>query len=204
MLSEHEEIEAKLEADSVNREVFEAWIWNRYKVTKLLRGGGPDTYYENAAGAVVRHRIAGDGSHHELTVKKRRSGISTRSRVEVDLHFGKKTQPDSVEAFLEATGYERKLQLMQDATVLWIQEVGVRGAVPLAVSIYDVWRVTAPVKSRRRFVEVEAEKGSDVLRSTALIAVEDVVKVLREEFGLAEPLNVSLWELYSGSKYQLA
>lgn len=204
MLSEHEEIEAKLEADNVNRDNFESWIWGRYKVMRLFRGGGPDTYYENAAGAVVRHRVAGDRNRHELTVKKRQSEVSTRSRVEVDLHFGKRTQPESVEAFLEATGYERRLQLMQDATVFWIQEIGVRGAVPLAVSIYDVWKVKAPIKSRRRFIEIEAEKGADTLRSIALSAVEEVVAIVRHEFGLGEPLNQSLWELYTGSMYQLA
>jgi len=67
MISQHEEIEAKLSADNVDIKDFKNWVLNETDGAlgyKFVRG--PDDYYESGAN-VIRHRK--DSERQEITTK---------------------------------------------------------------------------------------------------------------------------------------
>jgi adenylate cyclase class IV len=200
MISEHDEIEAKLAADHVPVPEFRRWMTAEAGLERYLHIIGPDRYYESGPN-VVRHREDRQDGRHELTVKRRKSDGSTRDRLEVDLHFGKKTKPKDVDVFLKATGFTHVFTLTKEAHIFWVK---VTENLTVTYVIYDVWREGSDSKKldTKRFIEVEAEKGSDVTADTAKRHVRALVKSLQEQFRLGEPLNDSLYEIYSGKRYQ--
>lgn len=200
MISEHNEIEAKMSADHVPFDAFRRFIAAFPGMDQYIHIVGPDRYYESGVN-VVRHREDRKDKRHELTVKRRKSDGSTRDRVEIDLHFGKKTAPKDVDAFLLATGFTKVFTLVKEAHIYWVQ---LTDNLKATFVIYDVWKEDDDGKRSdlRRFIEVEAEKGSAVTAETAKRHLRSQVKLLQAQFGLGEPLNDSLYELYSGKKYQ--
>lgn len=199
MISQHEEIEAKLDAGGVDFGDFDRWVWGDYLVRAFRRVSSPDDYYENGD-FVVRHRHGRSTSPHELTVKRRHSEDSTRTRLEVDLHFAQQTRTEDVRAFLEATGFKLAFTLKKEARIFYV-DYGPE--LQVTIVLYDVWRQGSSSRDGRRFIEIEAEKGSKCTPEFAREAVASLVEVCRTRFGLAEPLNESLYELYSGKRYQV-
>ncbi len=201
MISEHVEIEAKLAAPAVTHTDFEEWVRKNYEVVKEIRICGPDDYYESKD-AVVRHRHDAN-ELHELTVKKRKTDGSTRDRLEIDLHFASKTKTEDVAAFLVNTGFAPVLHVVKDAAIYWVK---LSTSLTATFVMYDAWLTTKRGDelpgTRKRFIEVEAEKGCSVSHDTAKTHVRRQVKLLQARFGLGEPLNDSLYELFSGRKYQ--
>lgn len=177
---------------------FTKWVKTNFEVENFRHVEGPDHYYEAGAN-VVRHRIDPDG-RHELTVKRRTSGSSTRDRLEVDLHFSDKTQPGDVTAFLGAAGFTKSFTLVKDSYIWWVK---LTPNLQATFVIYDSWLVNENAPMYRRFIEAEAEKKSDVTHDTAKRHIRALVKRLQERFDLGEPLNDSLYEIYSGRKYKV-
>lgn len=192
MIDHHNEIEAKLDAPHVSDKQFRDFMSDQ-EVTRYERIISPDGYWESGSN-VVRQR--GEDSGHELTVKRRKSAGSTRDREEIDLFFSQRTTNKDVEAFLRATGFTLAFTLRKDSRIYWVQ---LTPSLEASFVLYDVWKdqETKP----RRFIEVEAEKGSNVTVETAKRHVQQQVKALQGAFGLGEPLNDSLYEIYSGRKY---
>ena len=196
MISEHNEIEAKLEADDILVSDYCKYMFGTLP-TRYECVTGPDTYYTNGLN-VVRHREKLNSKTHELTVKRRKTSQSTRDREEIDLHFLERTGVEDVRAFLKATGFKKEFRLVKTAHIFWMTSNGVE----LTHVIYDVWRDDdGSISQNKRFVEVEAEKGSDSTVAHAKREVNAWVKTLGEVFGPRAPLNDSLYEIYSGKKY---
>lgn len=206
MISKHNEIEAKLAADDVTLDDFRFFM-NDNNFTRYELVSGPDTYYEQGDN-VVRHRMDRRDGRHELTVKRRKSADSTRDREEIDLHFDQETEPRDVDAFLKATGFVPVFTLVKVAHIYWLEVEGI----PLTVVFYEVWQqeprplpcpiLNQPVPGARRFIEVEAEKGADVKKGDAKAVINRWVRRFQEHLGVGEPLNESLYEIYSGKRYQ--
>lgn len=193
MINQDNEIEAKIAADNVDLANFMVWC-EQQKPHRYKFVNSPDYYY-GQNGNVVRHRVNSQDSH-ELTVKKRKSGSSTRDRLEIDLKFAETTKADDVTSFLLATGFNLEFSLRKEAHIYWFTE----GKTHLSVVIYDVFCEGFP---DRRFIEVEAEKGSDVTVEHAKKRVNAWVKDFQDCFHVGDPLNDSLYEIYSGNKYQM-
>lgn len=194
MISEHNEIEAKLAADGVGEGFFKRYVMENYDVEIFKSIVSPDDYYESGP-YVLRHR-RDPGGKHELTVKRRKSEGSTRDREEIDLFFQDRTRHEDVAALLRAVGFTRAFTITKEAQIFWIQ---LTPNVRASIVMYDCWSDIDPVK--RRFVECEVEKGSDVTVDTAKRHIRSLVKALQDEFKLGEPLNESLYEIYSGRRY---
>ncbi len=197
MISQHDEIEAKLDAKDVDLKTFLGWA---FKLPNIERSehcpSTPDDYYERD-GAVVRHR--GNDLKHELTVKRRKSAASTRDREEIDLKFSYDTDHESVGAFLRATGYTLAFRLVKNNIhIFWVKPTP---NITLVYCIYDVWNEDE--KGSRRFIEVEAEKGSNVTPETGKRYVREAVAEMQKAFKpyLGEPINESLYEIFSGKRY---
>lgn len=204
MISPHNEIEAKLlvgtagDGYKVDVDAFKLYVNTNYEVLRYEVVGGVDDYYESGLN-VVRHRKDRTAGHRELTVKKRKSAGSIRDRLEVDLYFSPKTTDDDVDAFLRATGFTHVFTLAKQAHIFWVR---LSPRLNASIVIYDV-QVEGEPATNKRFVELEAEKGSTISVDRAKRYINEGVTKLRAAFTqVDEPLNESLYEIYSGKAYQ--
>jgi adenylate cyclase class IV len=200
MISEYNEIEAKLDAGNVLSKEFRVWV-NQFDVERYECVTGPDHYYETSGGEVVRVRVDTKSETCEITVKKRTNSNSTRDRLEVDLKLGPTMTAKDAHAFLTGIGFTKVFTLVKTAHIFWVRfSPNLTGT----LVIYDVWLELkgeeAPM-TRRRYIEVEAEKKSEVTPETGKRHVRAWVQKLQEQFKLGEPLNDSLYEIYSNKKY---
>jgi hypothetical protein len=106
-----------------------------------------------------------------------------------------------VGAFLRATGYAHVLRLTKNNIyIFWVKPTP---NITLVYCIYDVWDESGPSRFSKRFIEVEAEKGSNVTPETAKRYLREAVAEMQKVFKpyLGEPVNESLWEIFSGKRY---
>lgn len=202
MISQHDEVEIKLDATSVDLTAFQDWAEGLHPSKQLHFQASPDTYYTQGDN-VVRHRKDVKEKHHELTVKRRKSARSTRERLEVDLYFSKETVAEDVDAWLRAAGFSEKITLEKDSWIYHYDTVDPKITVILA--IYDVWE-TGKREQSRRYIEVEVAKGSDVSMEEARISLKwwrDLIAVRFYAYAPPTPLNLSLYEIWTGERYQL-
>lgn len=194
--AEHRELEVKLEADSVNIRQFKEWCFERGP-SRYLHVLGPDVYYTQGKN-VLRHRQPGQGGPGELTVKQRTSRNSTRDRLEIDLRFDPTTTIDDVTKFLEATGWKQKFRVFKNCHIFWFED---RNPGVEAV-LYSV-RCTLPngkETRERSFVEFEIHKAQSN-HPQALTILKDWETSARSAFDFGKTMNLSLYEIFSGSRY---
>jgi adenylate cyclase class IV len=194
--AEHRELEVKLAADGMNIKAFKDWCFDR-DPSKYLHVTGPDVYYTQGKN-VLRHRQPGQGGPGELTVKRRTSKKSTRDRLEIDLKFADIVNIEDVGRFLTATGWKQKFTVIKDCHIFWFED-----RVPgVEAVLYSVRCVLPNGKETREraFVEFEIHK-TDSHHPRALTTLKDWENSVRKTFDLGEPLNESLYEIYSGAKY---
>jgi hypothetical protein len=200
----HSELESKFDAPHVTEKTFDLWC-AKHRPLRSETTSFPDFYYSRGT-SVVRHRMSGGAG--ELTVKMRKSETSITDRVEIDLTFGPTTTDTDVISFLEATGWKEELWLSKHfSKVYWFKH----GNAEIAVSLYEVeefkhyphdlfGRKTGNI---RRMLEVEVEKGSDVDKEAARTVLSTWCSVLTDDLGLGVPLDRSLYEIYTGKRYEL-
>jgi hypothetical protein len=198
----HHELEVKIAADSVQPVDFRNWCVTRGP-SEYVRLTSPDVYYTQGKN-VLRHRlgdqrrITGAG---ELTVKQRTSSKSTKNRVEVDLRFSEKTTREDVERFLEATGWSPAFTVIKDCCIFFFldQKPGVEVVIYTVRCIYPDGRET----EQRRFLEIEIHKA-DSQHVKALTTLKNWEEDIRSNFqGLGETQDQSLYEIYSGKRYNM-
>jgi hypothetical protein len=123
----------------------------------------------------------------------------TTDRVEIDLKFAPSVTHDDVTAFVLATGWEEVLVLHKHfSETYWFKH----GGAEISVSLYEVEDIKT--KRVKRMLEVEVEKGSAVTEEEALNLLTIWCDILAEDMELGEPLQDSLYEIFSGKKYEMA
>lgn len=204
MADRHTEIEIKMSAEQVDTQAFLNWCVGRGP-KDYTYVSTPDVYYERGEN-VCRHRMSGNTRGDsvrgagELTVKQRKSDKSTVNRVEVDLKFADEVQCDDVKAFLEATGWTRAFSIMKDCHIFFFEKTGVE----VSVVLYEAARIepkNGKLVNRRRFLEVEVEKGSKCNTEEARKILADWQRDIKRLFTVGDPVNESLYEIYSGKRY---
>lgn len=191
----HTELEIKLDASGVDTLSFLQWCIG-LGPTKYEHAIGPDVYYKQGSNT-IRHRwFAGPAG--ELTVKLRKSNAHTTDRVEIDLQFDGNVSQDDVTAFLVATGWQKLFTLQKDCHIFWLE----MNDVPVSVVLYDVWEIPETKPKRKRFLEVEIDKGFQINQEKALQTLEWWRRRLADTFQVTKPMNLSLYEIYSGKKYK--
>lgn len=194
--SKHSELERKFGADHVSPIQFHLWCEKHHPVghkdTKY-----PDVYYRRGT-SVIRHRkLPKNGG--ELTVKQRKNATDSTDRLEIDLKFAEGITHEDVAAFVKATGWEEVLELDKHfSEVYWFAHLGAE----VAVSLYKV--EDKATGETRQMLEVEIEKGAPVTQEEALRLLGIWCGVIAEDLGLAEPLNDSLYEIFTGQRYEMA
>jgi hypothetical protein len=197
MTDKHSEIEYKFDATHVSTKAFVHWCKEGRPYATRSGQSHTDVYYINGQAGVVRHRLKGGAG--ELTVKKRKSNYSTADRIEIDLTFGPETTPEDVDAFLRETGWAPIVTLRKgDVHDFKYHCVCDLGTYDVCVSLCEI------ANDGRRFLEVEVEKGSAIPQPAARLALDFWKVALQKAFALGEPLNESLFELYTGQRYMTA
>lgn len=197
-ISSIQEIEVKLPGENVDLKRFLHWAIDQAP-ERYLQVTGPDKFWKNNT-SVLRHRIQPDGNH-ELTTKKRKSGQNTKDRLEIDIHFHPSTTPEHITNYLEENEYKHIFTLIKTAHIFFYK----RGNHSLTVVLYDVYLDDNGKEiNKRRFIEAEIDKGSDITVETAKKNLKKWVDMLQEEFKvILTPLNQSLYEIYSGDLYPM-
>jgi len=202
------ELEYKWDATGVPVDHFAAWAMNQSPF-KYRRIKAPDYYWVQGEN-VIRHRH--DVGAGTLTVKGRKSSESITDRVEIDLQFGPSVKDKDVPAFLEATGWQMQLWLAKDAHIFWFSPKHASSPqFTSTVALYDVNLVFTTTgkhlamlpASPMRFLEVEIEKTSSIDGKRAQDALNLWRDMLTNEFKLVRPLNLSLYEIFSGKRYKI-
>jgi hypothetical protein len=197
--SKHLELEVKFEAKDVNEDEFLKWSILRRPI-KYVNSSCPDVYYINNNSDVVRHRWGSEAG--TLTVKQRKSLKSITSRVEVDLEFAPGIEIPDITKFLESSGWKKTLTIYKDRVhVFWFEE---NDAI-ITLSLYSVKKLhekTQKCSKPRHFMEAEIEKGSNITDEAAGVLLENWKNELTTTFSLDKPMNLSLFELFSGRTYK--
>lgn len=200
-MAKNEEIEIKWNATSselrkpVERSAFNSAI-RRYikgKKSRKLVVAGFDYYYPSKRGA-PRHR---HGSiTNELTIKARLSKKSTTRRREINLKLDLSTSPIQVQDFMKEMGLGKVLPIFKDCDIYFIQD---------GKYVVDVvwYRVKVDGFADRDFIEVEVHEAPV---GSSIATLNRWKKWLKQEFGItdADIVNESLYEIYSGKKYNMA
>jgi len=176
------EIEQKYKADHMNWDKFVQLVCSMGPV-KQLRILGPDTYYLLGK-EVLRWRFSKEKS--ELTVKNRCSSKSTFVRKEVDLNI-EENSPKTIIAFLKVLKCKKLFRIYKDCHIFWFD----RKEGKVSIVIYDV---KCKGKKRKRFIEIEADKGQNYDASKKLVRIWEK----RLKLKIWQRINRSLYEIYSG------
>lgn len=200
-MAKNEEIEIKWNATSnerqqpVERASFNKAIkrYIRGKKSRKVVVAGFDYYYPSKRGA-PRHR---HGSiTNELTIKARLSSKSTTRRREINLKLAKETSPIQVQDFMRELGLGKVLPIFKDCDIYFIQD---------GKYVVDVvwYRVKVDGFKDRDFIEVEVHEAPV---GSSLAVLNRWKNWLYKEFGVtdSEIVNESLYEIYSGKRYNMA
>lgn len=200
-LRHHNEIESKYAAEGTSLENFLRFgIY--LEPDRYAHVSGPDVYYEQGDN-VVRHRHSGGAG--ELTVKRRTTSRSTTNRREIDLKFSDGMVVADVEAFLLLSGWKKAFTIIKDCYIFWTRPDETRPQA--SIVMYDAWKLgdAGEEIDRRRFLEVEIEKENDLSAERAQVCLRSWCQYVTFSLNIDQkPLNDSLYELYSGKKYQIA
>jgi adenylate cyclase class IV len=199
-VNKHSELELKWNADAINGRKFAAWMMENFVVKSAELFDGTDYYFRRGT-SVVRYRVDHGSTTQELTTKQRKSADSIRDRVEVNIPLDKKVAQADVWALMDTLGFESEVALRKNSHVFHVPSRPLN----VVVALYDVkivGRDTAIPK--HTFLEVEVESNAAVDQSVAEATLDRFAEALTEEFGLATPLNESLYEMYTNKLYVLA
>lgn len=198
----HHEVEDKFHADGISiypfmqfcQEFDPEGVWQ-------VHPGYPDVYYRQGD-SVVRHRLAGGGSG-ELTTKLRHDAGSIQNRHEIDLRFAPDIDAGDVQAFMEATGWVKEFAIDKACMIFWIRRP--QTGILVSIVLYDSWlHEESSAGTERRFLEVEVEKSNNLPLAQARAELAWWRKTISDMFVIGEPMNESLYEVYSGRNYRLA
>lgn len=193
------EIEYKWAADHVPIDQFNDWMFELAPPIRLRRYNevtGTDTYFCKG-NQVIRQREDGNLPHC-LTIKLRRSTESIANRVEVDMFVDE--EPNVSSKFLDLLGFKPEIAIIKTSYIHSIHD----SDVGVTTVIYDVDVVIGKQQKRRRFIEIEIDKQDGLSVQKAMRVLGRWKKKMEKAFELGEPLNQSLFELYTGKNYAMA
>ena len=192
------EIEFKFKGDHIDFDDFVRFFTNQETTHRIDRFSGYDDYFRNSSNVVIRHRWNSEKNISELAIKLRKSSTSITNRVEQEISLDRHlTSPDALKDFLDLMDFKQNLSLYKDATIAWLNY----GDKEFTVSLYTVKDVNS--KKKKTFFEVEIEKGHNLSELEAEILLKEFTSTIKSHFKLTRPLGLSLYEIFSGTKYNL-
>lgn len=192
------EIELKFKGDHIDFADFTKFFTNRETTHRLEKFSGFDDYYRNSSNVVIRHRWNSDKNISELAIKLRKSHDSITNRIEQEISLDRHlTSPDSLNDFLGLMDFKQNLSLFKNATIAWLNY----GDKEFTVSLYSVKDIKT--KQKKTFFEVEIEKGHNLSEIEAEALLKEFTSTIKSHFKLTRPLGLSLYEIFTDTKYNL-
>ncbi|MDE2425599.1 MAG: hypothetical protein KGO96_06795 [Elusimicrobia bacterium] len=191
------EVELKFDASHLTLRTFQRLI-KKLKTNDFLDCiasnlvEGWDDYYEQN-GNIVRHRYD-KFDYNQLTVKLLKDkSIIDRIEKNISIRY---ENPEDVSDFLELLGFKKSLKIYKTSDIYYFQEKSI---------IFSVVFYTIKCKgfADKQFIEIEVEKDDKIPIKNALEFLSEIKKPIMELFKLKEPINKSLYEIYTGKKYKL-
>lgn len=209
-MNRYSEVEAKFDAEELSHKQFETLTrttllknsdLKKYKLRIYKLAEGADTFFKLGSGVVRfrRDRTFKESPRSKLngkwnslfTVKTRRSDKNLLNRKEVDITLGDRSLAD-VRAFMDLLGAEKLYSIQKEYTIFMLENVD-RG-IHVCLAMYDVCRPGG--RDPRRFLEVEIERDSTCTAKEGSKALKVWINAIQKVYGLGQPVNISLYELY--------
>jgi hypothetical protein len=204
----YSEIEAKFSAESVEPHQLLAFASEiksdsvlkpyGYEISGAIIVKGYDVYYGQGK-SVLRVRCDGEGDKATIciTTKTRKSKADLLDRNEVDVWLRKDTRPEDIETFLDRTGWKALFTINKYYTVFHLKSSSGPGNI-ICLALYDTH--DGNPENKKRFLEVEVERDSVCTSAQGRAILKKWISSVRARFGLGEPSNQSLFELYMPKK----
>lgn len=205
----HSEVEVKFDAKKVTLKEYHEFLANvsgEHILAKTVRIDaykaveGKDTYY-NLNGSILRYR-EGDMAGGELTYKQRKSDKSINDRVEINLPFSQKVQPNDVHVMINYLGGKPVFNIEKTSYIYHVTgQMGVEeGSSKQYIAVLALYDVTDEDGKTRRFLEVEIEASSPCSVEVGRKALDRWTRIVKNQLQVEGPLNESLFEIYSKGK----
>jgi adenylate cyclase class IV len=195
-MAKYKEIEYKWQADHVSRSNFSETIKSLFQEKKIIYKGilaeGPDYYYSNSDGYVIRHRNSADINEITLKLREKSTGITVRK--EINIPLSKESTVLDMQSFLRGLGFKNDVKIHKSCDIFYIKNK--------KAEIDIVWyQVTSAGRRPKVFIEVEVAQTSE---KYGLKILKKWAKLLEKTFKLKEKSDLSLYEIYSGKRYRSA
>ena len=197
-MSDPTEIEFKFAADHITFNEFSRFFVNNDSSKEFKDYQGLDDYYDSPDGSVIRHRWNKQNTVNEVTVKMRRTHSSIVNRIEQNIDLIPDCKQKDFEKFLELISFKKVFSLYKKAVIVWIDYKEVE----FTVSLYNVKDIKKQ-KSSRTFFEIEVESSNNLSDVKAENILYEFTETLKDQFKLKQPLNLSLYEIYSNKMYKV-
>lgn len=208
-MDKHSEVEAKFDAQKITLKQyhdFMAGLSGEKVTTKAVvidaykAVSGKDTYYD-LNGSKLRYR-EGDMPGGELTYKQRKSDKSIADRVEINLPFSGKVEPNDVHTMIGYLGGKEVFNIEKTSYIYHVRgQMGVEeGSSKQYVAVLALYDVTDEEGKTRRFLEVEIESSSECSEEVGRKALDRWVRIVKNGLEVEGPINESLFEIYSKGK----
>jgi adenylate cyclase class IV len=193
------ELEAKFEVPHLTVGRFKAFAADLCHPHLCLNLAGIDTFF-SGQGIVLRYRRSAPGEplggQSALTYKCRQSPGNIRDRYEFDLFLDdERVSEETVRAFVKVMKLEEHFTIKKESWI-YCQEVldsDYGGDYKVILALYDVLHDG----KISRYLEVEIDKDGTVSDANARIILDSYIANLQRVLGVGEPLNKSLYELFS-------
>lgn len=194
MLNTHLEVEIKIEAEGLDLAEFKRFCIDKGAKSYIFVQGC-DYFYVQGEN-VIRHRVKEDGSS-ELTVKKRKSKVSTQERAEIDIPLPDSVKTKDVAAFLKLAGFEYTFTLFKKANIFHVNKSGHEFSL-VVYTVYSLDGNGMPNNDAKTFLEVEIAKDATTTLENAKRLLREWKQEIQQHFNFdKEPINMSLYEMYS-------
>ncbi len=208
-MDKHSEVEAKFNASKVTLKQYHDFVSSQSGETvnskavvieayKAVRG--KDTYYD-LNGSKLRYR-EGDMPGGELTYKQRKSDKSIADRVEINLPFSGKVEPNDVHTMISYLGGKEVFNIEKISYIYHVRgQMRVEeGSSKQYIAVLALYDVTDEDGKTRRFLEVEIESRSECSEEVGRKALDRWIRIVKNGLEVEGPINESLFEIYSKGK----
>lgn len=207
-MDKHSEVEAKFDAQKLSLKQYHDFLAglsgenvnskavriDAYKAVK-----GKDTYYD-LNGSKLRYR-EGDMAGGELTYKQRKSDKSIADRVEINLPFSGKVEPNDVHTMIGYLGGKEVFSIEKTSYIYHVTgQMVAEEPDSQYIAVLALYDVTDEEGKTRRFLEVEIEASSPCSEEQGRKALDRWVRIVKNGLEVEGPINESLFEIYSKGK----
>jgi predicted adenylyl cyclase CyaB len=165
------------------------------QISSFKEASGYDYFYKLNK-ATLRLRIQNDHSRVELTYKARKSKKSISDRTEINVLL-QNTEAAHAKNLIEALGGKEVLKIWKRSLIYHLSIPFGKQYHEVCLAMYTVYTNSKDEQKLGQFLEVEIENTQKLSDKEAMVFLDKLKWDLECFFNVTNPLNKSLFEMYS-------